>query len=419
MPEYTRRKFIQLSAAGMAILGPGLSARAMEREVNNKMKEREISVIRVQSEDATAKLGANSKALDDLTSLFKRLIEEEWHPGAQLAVFRNGELVIELAGGHDAPSGHSITTDSLFQIRSTTKALAAMVMLRLHDQGLFSYEDPVSRHWPRFAQNGKQDITIAQVMSHSAGIPDGPLVSARQMADRAAVAEAVEAMKPIWPPGTANGYHAASYGWVIDELIYRWKRGNVAQVLREEFIEPLNISNLFLGLPKEHFPRMTAMVVEDRVREGQAARARFSDFVNTYEGVKLPLSWVMGVATARDLADLMNVLAFEGTFKSHSFFSKESQKAAGTPRNKAGEMDRRLGWPVRWGLGYILGDTPHIYGTPTHPQALGHAGGGAGVAWADPEQKLSVAFQCNKMLGGNRDWERYQKIGDQIYTIFR
>jgi len=419
MSEYTRRKFIQLTATGMAMLGQGLSARAMEREVKNKMKEREITVTRIQSDDATAKLGANSKALDDLTSLFERLIEEEWHPGAQLAVFRNGELVIELAGGRDAPSGHTITTDSLFQIRSTTKALTAMVMLRLHDQGLFSYEDPVSRHWPEFGQNGKQEITIAQVMSHSAGIPDGPLVSARQMADRAAVAAAVEAMKPIWPPGTANGYHASSYGWVIDELIFRWKRGSVARVLQEEFIEPLGISNVFLGLPKEHFPRMTAMVVEDRVRERQAARARFSDFVNMYEGVKLPLSWVMGVATARDLADFMNVLTFEGTFKSHAFFSKESQKAAGTPRNEAEEMDRRLVWPVRWGLGFILGDTPHVYGTPPHPQALGHAGGGAGVAWADPEHKLAVAFLCNRMLGGTRVWERYQKIGDQVYAAFK
>ena len=383
------------------------------------MHASEIPVSRNQSEDAPERLGANSEALDDLTRLFKRMIEEERHPGAQLAVFRQGELVIELAGGFDAPSGRPITTDTLFQIRSTTKALAAMVMLRLHDQGLFSYEDTVVKHWPEFGQNGKQSITIAQIMSHSAGIPDGPLLSARKMADRAAVAAAVEAMEPIWPPGTANGYHAASYGWVLDELVYRWKRGSVARVLEEEFTGPLGIENVYLGLPKKDFTRMTSMVVEDRVRERQSARARFSDFINTYEGVRLPLSWVGGVATAHDLADLMNVLAFEGTFKSRTFFSKETQRAAGSPRNAAGEIDRRLKWPVRWGLGFILGDTPHIYGTPPHPQALGHAGGGAGVAWADPECKLAVAFLCNKMLGGTRVWKRYQEIGDQVYAAFK
>ncbi|MEE9435872.1 MAG: serine hydrolase domain-containing protein [Candidatus Adiutricales bacterium] len=419
MPDYTRRWFLHLGAAGLAALGLGLSSRAKGKELKAKMHDREIPVSRNQSEDAAGRLGANSEALDNLTRLFKRMIEEERHPGAQLAVFRQGELVIELAGGFDAPSGRPITTDTLFQIRSTTKALAAMVMLRLHDQGRFSFEDPVARHWPEFGQNGKQSITIAQIMSHSAGIPDGPLVSARQMADRAVVAAAVEAMEPIWPPGTANGYHSASYGWVLDELVYRWKKGNVARVLHDELTSPLGIQNIYLGLPKEAFARMTAMVVEDDVRERQPGRARFSDFMNTYEGVRLPLSWVGGLATARDLADLMNVLAFEGTFKSRTFFSRETQRTAGSPRNAAGEMDRRLNWPVRWGLGFILGDTPHIYGTPPHPQALGHAGGGAGVAWADPEQQLAVAFLCNRMLGGTRWWERYREIGDQVYTVFR
>jgi CubicO group peptidase (beta-lactamase class C family) len=113
------------------------------------MHDREIPVSRNQSEDAAGRLGANSEALDNLTRLFKRMIEEERHPGAQLAVFRQGELVIELVGGFDAPSGRPITTDTLFQIRSTTKALAAMVMLRLHDQGRFSFEDPVSRAMTR------------------------------------------------------------------------------------------------------------------------------------------------------------------------------------------------------------------------------------------------------------------------------
>lgn len=97
--------------------------------------------------------------------------------------------------------------------------------------------------------------------------------------------------------------------------------------------------------------------------------------------------------------------------------SKETQIKASTPKNKAGEIDRRLKWPVRWGLGFILGDTPDIYGKVPHLKAIGHAGGGAGVAWADPERKLAVAFLCNKMLGV-RSWERYRKIGDQVYAAF-
>jgi len=375
-----------------------------------------MSLIRRQPENAAARNGFDPQELDKLAQLFGDMIQEGLHPAAQVAVFRNGELVIELAGGLVGPEGNPVTPKTLFQIRSTTKALAAIVMLMLHDRGRFEFDDPVAKHWPKFGQNGKENITIAHVMSHRAGIPDGPPIRAREMNDRKAVAAAVEAMEPIWTPGTANGYHAASYGWVLDELVFRWEGVNISQFLKTEVSQPLGIEDVHIGLPKKEFSRMTKMVVEDRVRQNQPIRARFSDFLNTYGGARLRLSWVGGIATARDLAGLMNVLAFEGTLDSVTYFSKETLRLASKPTNEPGEIDRRLDWPVRWGLGFILGDTPHIYGTPPHDRAVGHAGGGAGVAWADPEKRLSVAFLCNRKLGGTRWWERYKRIGDQVYA---
>ncbi len=374
-----------------------------------------MTLIRRQPEDA-GRGGIKPLKLDRLAQLFGDMIREGLHPGAQLAVFRDGELIIELAGGLDRPEGNPVTPETLFQIRSTTKALTAMVMLMLRDRGRFDFNDLVSKHWPEFGQNGKENITIAHIMSHRAGIPDGPPIRAHDMNDRKAVARAVEAMEPIWTPGSANGYHAASYGWVLDELVYRWEGVNISRFLKTEVTQPLGVKDIYIGLPKAEFPRMARMVVEERVRRNQPLRARFSDFINTYGGARLPLSWVGGMASARDLAELMNILAFEGTLNSVTYFSKETLKLAGTPTNKPGEIDRRLNWPIRWGLGFILGDTPHIYGTPPHNRAVGHAGGGAGVAWADPEKRLSVAFLCNSMLGGTGSWERYKRIGDQVYA---
>jgi CubicO group peptidase (beta-lactamase class C family) len=164
---------------------------------------------------------------------------------------------------------------------------------------------------------------------------------------------------------------------------------------------------------------MAKMAVSDRVRGRQVARARFSDFINTYSGARLPLSWVGGMATAKGLATVMNLLAYEGTLQSRTFFSSETLRLSSVPTNKPGDEDRRLMWPIRWGLGFILGDTPHIYGTPPHPRAVGHAGGGAGVAWADPDKQLSVAFLCNSMLGSNDSMDRYLRIGDQVYAAIR
>lgn len=378
-----------------------------------------MSIMRYQPEGIADRKGFETKQLDRLATLFGDMIDEGLHPGAQLAVYRQGECVIDLAGGLDAPSGKPVTMETLFQIRSTTKALATIVMLMLHDRGHFSFDDPVAKHWPGFGSNHKESITIAHMMSHRAGIPDGPMIPVHEMGDRSAVAAAVEAMKPIWPPGSDNGYHAASFGWVLDELVYRWEGINIHQFLKTEIIEPLGMRDVYLGLPKEAFPRMAKMVVEERIRQRQQVRARFSDFLNTFDGIRLPLSWVSGVATARELANLMQILAYEGTIDSTTFFSKETQRLASNPTNVSGKIDRRLLWPVRWGLGFILGDTPHIYGTPPHPRVVGHAGGGAGVAWADPERRLSAAFLCNSMLGGTLWWERYKKIGDQIYAAIR
>jgi CubicO group peptidase (beta-lactamase class C family) len=127
---------------------------------------------------------------------------------------------------------------------------------------------------------------------------------------------------------------------------------------------------------------------------------------------------VGGVATARDLANLMNLLAYEGTWRNRTFFSKHTLELASHPTNPPGVSDLRLQQPIRWGLGFILGDTPNIYGTTPHPRAVGHAGGGAVVAWADPERRLTAAFLCNRMVTrAGPQWSG--EIGDHVYGALK
>ena len=160
---------------------------------------------------------------------------------------------------------------------------------------------------------------------------------------------------------------------------------------------------------------MARMFVQGGVRERQDTRARFSDFLNTPEGMGLPLAWVGGVANARDLACLMNIPAFEGTFASRTFFTKETQGKATQPLNPPDRIDRRLQLPIRWGLGFMLGTTPRIYGDRLNPRVVGHAGGSASIAWADPDEKLAVAFLSNQMTDMNTAWERFRVIGNKVY----
>lgn len=371
-----------------------------------------VAVVRYQPEDVST-FGVDPAGLEKVAQGFAKMIEEGRHSGAQMAVYREGELVLALAGGTDVVTGEQITFDSLFGIRSCTKALSALVMTVLYERGYFRYDEPVARYWPEFAQNGKENITIGQVMSHRAGIPQGLPIPVSQYGNRKAVAGAIEGLSPRWPPGTANGYHASTYGFVLDELVMRWTGHNIAELLRTEVVAPLGVKDIYLGLPESEFPRFRPLAVLD---ETTPERTAFSDFINSYEGIKLPLSWVAGVANAWDLAKIFNIFAYEGTFAGRTFFSKETQALISAPTNRENETDVVLRWPVRWGLGVITGDTPDIYGTTPHSRAIGHAGGGASVVWADPDKHLTVAFLCNGMRTGGREWERYRILGDLVYA---
>lgn len=408
--KHSRRRFLLAGVAGgFALTGFACDATSQRKGGTPLTSDRNApapSGTTVQSTTGT---------VDEVSKLFEAMIAEGLHPGAQLAVYRDGQLLADLVGGVDGPGGKPVTAATLFQIRSCTKALAATVAMMLRERGRFQFDDPVARYWPEFAKNGKGGITIAHIMGHRAGIPDGPVLGVESWGDRKAVVAAIEEMTPVWEPGNANGYHAATYGWVLDEIALRTDGRSISEILRKDITDPLGISDVYIGLPDSEFGRMAKMAIIDPVPD---SRRRTSDAINSGVAARLPLSWISGMATARDAAKLMNLLAYEGTTQGRTIYSVQSQVISRTPTNAAGEIDQRLRWPVRWGLGYILGDTPGIYGTPPHSVALGHAGGGASVLWADPERRLAVAFLCNGMLAGGREWERYRRLGDAINRTF-
>jgi CubicO group peptidase (beta-lactamase class C family) len=384
----------------------------------------------------------NSEGLERLQEAFDRMLEEGLHPGAQLAVYHDGKLVIHLVGGVKGPGGEKIMTsaellewlasddrgpghepvtpDTLYQIRSTTKILMMTVMMMFYDQGRLDFDDPVAKYWPEFAKNGKENITIADVLSHRAGFPflsrpllvDAPVVRVVP-GDRAGIARAIEDARPEWKPGEKNGYHGIVIAMVSDEIVARLtgKFPPMGDILRKEIFEPLGLEDIYLGLPPSQYHRMAKMNV---LSPQTGYRKGGSDFLNSKEGIQIEMSWVGCVSTAKDLADFMNIFVYQGTYKGKKFFSKEVQKRVSTPTTKAGEIDDILMTPIQWGLGFELGDTPYIYGTPPHPGAMGHGGGSATVAWADPKNKLAVAFLCNGMLR-RKAIERYRTIGDLVY----
>ena len=404
----------------------------------------ELLLMEIQEKVAKSKV-INPEGFKKLKHEFYSMIEEGLHPGAQLAVYYDGELVIHLAGGVKGPDGNKImsssellewhasedkklgyepvTFDTLYQIRSTTKILTTLVMMMLHDQGRLDFDDLVAKHWPEFAKNGKENITIAQILSHRAGIPflshslfvespETPIARV-EVGNRESIARAIEDTRPVWTPGKKNGYHGMAIGMVPDEIVARLtgKFPPMGDILRKEVFKPLGLKNIYLGLPASQYNRMAKMNVLDPQTTN---RKGGSDFLNSKEGIQYEMSWVGCVSTAKDLADLMNIFVYEGKYKGKKFFSKEVQDRVSRPTNKVGEVDKILMKSFRWGLGFILGDTQDLYGTAPRPGVIGHVGGSATVAWADPKNKLAVAFLCNGMKN-RKSMERYRRIGDGVY----
>lgn len=330
---------------------------------------------------------------------FERTLETI--PSAQLAVCRHGEPVVSLAGG---PPG--IGRPSLYLLYSSTKLYAAMVMWLLADRGWFSWDDPVAEHWPAFAANGKGAVTIRHVITHRAGLtPEPPATSWTWWGDRHTVGRMMERLQLAWEPGTAGGYHNRTWGFVLDQLVWRLTGHGIDTVLRTELAEPVGAGDLHLGLSEDlfrtRFVPTRYLGASPRAAGIPAGRDEFrvpiggQPMFNAWELVRLPLAWGTATATAEAAARLAGFLAGRGRLSSVRIFTEDTFAEATTPQNPPGEVDRTLGRPVRWGLGVQVGmfdDIPALHG------AVGHAGGRTVQVWAHPASGLSVAV----VLGGVR-----------------
>ena len=324
--------------------------------------------------------------------------------GAQIAATIDGDVVLAVAAGFaDQARATPMTRTTLVPVFSCSKPMAALAVAWLADQGRLDYDQPVSDLWPEFAAEGKGAITIAQALSHQAGVPgfrDG--WSGVDWYDQEKSARAVAAMAPFWEPGTATGYHPISWGVIAAEIVRRAGDGrSLGVILGEELAGPAG-ADVWIGLPEREHGRVAEIrrprAMPDFGEINAATQAAFLEKWSSPTGTpalfrtaEIPAA--NGHATALGLATLAQAYARDGRIgDAHPIGGGAIVQATA---ERAHGQDLVLPAVVSMGAGLLRNrpDRP-LYGPGT--ASVGHTGHGGSCVMADPERRLTFSYVMNR-----------------------
>ena len=323
--------------------------------------------------------------------------------GARFCVALDGEVVIDLMGGFaDRAATRPFGADTLAPLFSTTKAVTALMLARLVSAGRLDYRTPVAELWPQFAQAGKGAITVEQCLSHQDGLaaflePIDPQL----WFDWDAVCARIAAMAPLWPPGTASGYHAITYGYIAGEIFRRVDGRSLGTALRQDVAEPLGL-DLWIGLPDSEHGRVAQMQRPPAPPElGEPTELKKAAFLQPWSSPpgrdtapwrRAEIPSANGHATAAALARLMAALACDGQVGWDQLLAPGVASQA--MRERIFGPDLVLPYTLSWGAGLLRNKAIGIYG-PGEATA-GHSGWGGSCVLADPDRMLSAAYVMNR-----------------------
>jgi CubicO group peptidase (beta-lactamase class C family) len=346
--------------------------------------------------------------------------------GAAVAVYHQGELVVDAWAGARNASGAPWQSDTMAMSFSTTKGVIATTVHRLVDHGLIDYDEPVATYWPEFAAAGKERITVRHLLNHSAGLHHlrDVIADAYEMLDWDLVCARLAAETPRYTPGTRHGYHGITYGFLVGEVIQRVTATTVHEAVDTEIVKPLGLDGMSIGATLDQRDRVAELIVRfgnaQRAERYARRAARFPRMRPAIDAFMVPgadrlfastevldaaIPAVNGCFTARSLARMYAALAGGGVLDGERFLSVDTLRRA-TEIQTTGP-DIVVGFPMRWRLGYHLAATTR----GIIPNGFGHFGFGGSGAWADPDNDLAVAFVCNRIAGTPFGDTRLLRIG--------
>ena len=322
--------------------------------------------------------------------------------GAAFCATVQGETVVDIWGGSADSAGlRPWQRDTIVNVYSTTKTMTALTALMLADQGELDFAAPVARYWPEFAANGKADVTVAHLMSHSAGLCGWrEPITGEDLYDWEKVTVLLAAQAPLWQPGTASGYHAVTQGYLVGEVVRRITGRSVGTFFRQEIAEPLD-ADFHIGLPATEDDRVAELIPPpprppvENPTEVQLVMANprldvAATRTRAWRAAEIPAAG--GTGNARSVATVLTILANNGEAGGRRFLSEAGARRALEPQIEG--TDLVLGVPICFGLGFGIRGA-----LMPNPNTIYWGGYGGSVAIVDMDARISMSYVMNKMAG--------------------
>ena len=358
--------------------------------------------------------------------------------GAACCVYHRGEKVVDLWGGvRNKATGEPWQEDTMVLVYSTTKGLAAMTLAVAHSRGWLDYEERVCTYWPEFAQQGKETITVRQLLAHQAGlfVLDEP-VDRNLVADRDRLAAVLARQKPAWEPGTRQAYHAITLGFYESELLRRVdpQHRSLGQFFQDEIATPLELDfyvRLPESIPNSRLAMLTnpspiAMLLGFPIRLTLAAFNRNSNITRALIGSQLPhddqsiyarnfeIPAGGGVGTARSIAQAYSVFATGGRELGLKKATLDALSAPAIPPTHGFYDECMMGADVRFSLGFMKPSPTWSFGSE---HSFGQPGSGGSLGFADPDAGIGYAYVTNKMGTAVTGDPRDLALRNAVYSI--
>lgn len=366
------------------------------------------------AECAPERVGLRPAAVNAIWTAVENFYRTGTHPAITLMLRRQGKVVLSRAIGHargnepGAEGRHWVraTPATPICLFSASKAITALLVHKLAEQGALALDERVAYYIPEYAQKGKDRTTVRQLLSHRAGIPSVPLnnLDPRVIYDWDAVIRMLCAARPFEASGEKQAYHAITGGFVLGELVRRLSGLSLQEALRQWIAEPLGCRYMTYGLAPEHWniaapnvftgprpPWMLDLVAKRVLGAGfrKAVEISNEDAFRTH-----PIPAANIFATADEAGRVFQMLLNGGVYEGRRIFQPDSIEEIVRPVGKR-QLDGMLVIPIRFSAGMMLGDSPFgLFGTRSR-RAYGHIGLLNIVCWADPERDISVAILNN------------------------